>query len=132
MTHRTLRRDGIRQPQYVKKQEFRPYTIKTEHGRAITNQATTVKEARPVGRSNMRLPTTSNGLLALPSLQLVLSHPAETQVAGQIMSAAALLASNRRPSDSDIDAAMPGNIWRCVAYVPIRESIKHAAGAGGD
>jgi len=46
---------------------------------------------------------------------------------GQIMSAAALLASNPRPSDSDIDAAMSGNICRCGTYVRIREAIKHAA-----
>src|SRR5262245_22737599 len=45
---------------------------------------------------------------------------------GQIMSATALLASNPRPSDSDIDAAMSGNICRCGTYVRIREAIKHA------
>jgi isoquinoline 1-oxidoreductase alpha subunit len=47
---------------------------------------------------------------------------------GQIMSASALLASNPRPSDSDIDAAMSGNICRCGTYVRIREAIKRAAG----
>ena len=46
---------------------------------------------------------------------------------GQIMSAAALLASNPRPNDSDIDAAMSGNICRCGTYVRIRDAIKHAA-----
>ncbi|HWU73990.1 MAG TPA: (2Fe-2S)-binding protein [Sphingomonas sp.] len=46
---------------------------------------------------------------------------------GQIMSAAALLASNPAPDDSDIDAAMAGNICRCGTYVRIREGIKHAA-----
>jgi isoquinoline 1-oxidoreductase subunit alpha len=46
---------------------------------------------------------------------------------GQIMSAAALLASNPRPSDSDIDDAMSGNICRCGTYVRIREAIKLAA-----
>jgi isoquinoline 1-oxidoreductase subunit alpha len=46
---------------------------------------------------------------------------------GQIMSAAALLASNPHPNDSDIDAAMSGNICRCGTYVRIREAIKHAA-----
>ena len=46
---------------------------------------------------------------------------------GQIMSAAALLASNPHPSDSDIDNAMSGNICRCGTYVRIREAIKHAA-----
>ena len=46
---------------------------------------------------------------------------------GQIMSAAALLASNQNPSDADIDAAMSGNICRCGTYVRIREAIKQAA-----
>ncbi len=48
---------------------------------------------------------------------------------GQIMSATALLASNRNPSDADIDAAMSGNICRCGTYVRIRDGIKHAARA---
>jgi isoquinoline 1-oxidoreductase subunit alpha len=46
---------------------------------------------------------------------------------GQIMSAAALLASNPHPTDSDIDDAMSGNICRCGTYVRIREAIKQAA-----
>jgi isoquinoline 1-oxidoreductase subunit alpha len=46
---------------------------------------------------------------------------------GQIMSAAALLAKNPHPDDSDIDAAMAGNICRCGTYVRIREAIKRAA-----
>ena len=46
---------------------------------------------------------------------------------GQIMSAAALLASNSHPTDSDIDDAMSGNICRCGTYVRIRDAIKQAA-----
>ncbi len=46
---------------------------------------------------------------------------------GQIMSAAALLASNPKPSDVDIDTAMSGNICRCGTYPRIRAAIKHAA-----
>jgi len=46
---------------------------------------------------------------------------------GQIMSAVALLKSNRRPSDSDIDAAMAGNACRCATYVRIRAAIHEAA-----
>src|SRR6201988_4385584 len=49
---------------------------------------------------------------------------------GQIMSAAALLANTPNPDDSDIDAAMAGNICRCGTYVRIRDAIKHAAGDG--
>ncbi len=47
---------------------------------------------------------------------------------GQIMSAAALLATNRRPTDQDIDRAMSGNICRCGTYQRIRRAIKRAAG----
>jgi isoquinoline 1-oxidoreductase alpha subunit len=50
---------------------------------------------------------------------------------GQIMSASALLASNPRPTDSDIDDAMSGNICRCGTYVRIREAIKQAAQSTG-
>jgi isoquinoline 1-oxidoreductase subunit alpha len=46
---------------------------------------------------------------------------------GQIMSAAALLAATPHPDDSDIDAAMSGNICRCGTYVRIRAAIKKAA-----
>ena len=47
---------------------------------------------------------------------------------GQIMSAAALLASERRrPTDADIDAAMAGNICRCGTYPRIRGAIHRAA-----
>lgn len=48
--------------------------------------------------------------------------------AGQIMSAAALLARNANPSDSDIDAAMAGNYCRCGTYQRIRKAIHVAAG----
>ena len=50
---------------------------------------------------------------------------------GQIMSAAALLAYNTTPSDTDIDQAMAGNICRCGTYVRIRDAIKHAAKSVG-
>lgn len=46
---------------------------------------------------------------------------------GQIMTAAALLKRNPNPTDSDIDAAMQGNICRCGTYPRIRKAIKKAA-----
>jgi isoquinoline 1-oxidoreductase subunit alpha len=46
---------------------------------------------------------------------------------GQIMSAAALLASNPSPNDEDISLAMSGNICRCGTYLRIRDAIKSAA-----
>ncbi len=48
---------------------------------------------------------------------------------GQIMSATALLKSNKKPSDADIDAAMSGNICRCGTYQRIRSAIKAASAA---
>jgi isoquinoline 1-oxidoreductase alpha subunit len=47
---------------------------------------------------------------------------------GQIMSATALLSSNPKPTDSDIDEAMSGNICRCATYTRIRAAIKRASG----
>ena len=46
--------------------------------------------------------------------------------AGQMMSAASLLASNASPSDEDIDSAMQGNICRCGTYPRIKKAIKQA------
>lgn len=46
---------------------------------------------------------------------------------GQIMSAAALLAKNAKPTDADIDTAMTGNICRCGTYPRIRKAIHRAA-----
>jgi len=46
---------------------------------------------------------------------------------GQVMSATALLKSNAKPTDADIDGAMAGNICRCGTYVRIRAAIKDAA-----
>lgn len=46
---------------------------------------------------------------------------------GQMMSATSLLASNPKPSDADIDAAMRGNLCRCATYVRIRAAIHRAS-----
>src|SRR5690349_7780224 len=50
--------------------------------------------------------------------------------AGQLMSAAALLASKPKPTDADIDSAMSGNVCRCGTYLRIREAIHLAANGG--
>jgi isoquinoline 1-oxidoreductase alpha subunit len=47
--------------------------------------------------------------------------------AGQIMTAAALLAKNPAPSDDEIDASMAGNLCRCGTYPRIRAAIRKAA-----
>ena len=49
---------------------------------------------------------------------------------GQIMQAAALLKDKPHPTDAEIDAAMGGNLCRCMAYVRIRKAIKLAASKG--
>ena len=46
---------------------------------------------------------------------------------GQIMSAVALLVTNERPTDADIDTAMSGNVCRCGTYGAIRRAIHRAA-----
>jgi isoquinoline 1-oxidoreductase alpha subunit len=43
------------------------------------------------------------------------------------MTASALLAKKRKPTDADIDAAMAGNVCRCATYVRIRAAIHEAA-----
>jgi isoquinoline 1-oxidoreductase subunit alpha len=50
--------------------------------------------------------------------------------AGQIMSAAALLEHTPHPTDSDIDAAMSGNLCRCGTYSRIRQAVHQASLAG--
>jgi isoquinoline 1-oxidoreductase alpha subunit len=48
--------------------------------------------------------------------------------AGQIMTAAALLAENPKPTDDDIDHSLAGNICRCGTYLRIRAAVRKAAG----
>ncbi|MSR01573.1 MAG: (2Fe-2S)-binding protein [Gemmatimonadetes bacterium] len=52
--------------------------------------------------------------------------------AGQIMTAAALLATKPKPTDADIDQAMNGNLCRCATYLRIRKAIHRAAGTAAD
>ena len=49
---------------------------------------------------------------------------------GQIMQAAALLKANPKPSDAEIEAAMTGNLCRCMAYIRIKKAIKAASAKG--
>jgi isoquinoline 1-oxidoreductase alpha subunit len=51
--------------------------------------------------------------------------------AGQIMSAAALLAKKPKPTDADIDSAMNGNLCRCGTYLRIRQAVHRAATLNG-
>ena len=52
--------------------------------------------------------------------------------AGQMMSAAALLSKNSKPTDKDIDTAMNGNLCRCGTYLRIRQAIHLAAKLGAN
>jgi isoquinoline 1-oxidoreductase alpha subunit len=79
--------------------------------------------------------STIEGMAADPVGRKVQAAWAELDVAqcgycqpGQIMSATALLRSNPKPTDADIDAAMSGNICRCATYNRIRAAIKRASG----
>ena len=88
----------------------------------------------PVGAIGGKAVTTIEGIGATPAGAKVQKAWLDLEViqcgycqSGQIMSAAALLAATPRPDDSDIDAAMAGNICRCGTYVRIREAIKRAA-----
>jgi isoquinoline 1-oxidoreductase alpha subunit len=88
----------------------------------------------PVAALNGRTVTTIEGVAASPAGAKVQKAWLDLEVvqcgycqSGQIMSATALLASTPNPDDSDINAAMSGNICRCGTYVRIREAIKLAA-----
>jgi isoquinoline 1-oxidoreductase alpha subunit len=92
----------------------------------------------PVGAVGDRAITTIEGVGATPVGAKVQKAWLDTEVvqcgycqSGQIMSAAALLAATPNPDDSDIDAAMSGNICRCGTYVRIRAAIKQAASDHG-
>jgi isoquinoline 1-oxidoreductase alpha subunit len=50
---------------------------------------------------------------------------------GQVMTAAALLARNPKPSDADIDNAMRGNLCRCGTYQSVRAAVHRAAALNG-
>jgi isoquinoline 1-oxidoreductase alpha subunit len=88
----------------------------------------------PVGSIGDRPITTIEAIAATPNGAKVQKAWLELEViqcgycqSGQIMSATALLDAIPRPDDSDIDAAMAGNICRCGTYVRVRQAIKQAA-----
>ena len=88
----------------------------------------------PVGSVGSRAVTTIEGVGATSEGAKIQKAWLDLEVvqcgycqSGQIMSATALLASTPKPDDSDINAAMAGNICRCGTYVRIRDAIKRAA-----
>jgi isoquinoline 1-oxidoreductase alpha subunit len=94
--------------------------VRRADGKAVT----TIEGLSPDGRHPLQQAWTELGVPQCGYCQ-----------AGQIMTAAALIAVNPAPSDDDIDRSMAGNICRCGTYTRIRAAIKKAAGvpqAGGD
>jgi len=90
---------------------------------------------RPVGRVQGAEITTIEGLspdgkhpLQLAWQELDVPQCGYCQ-AGQLMTAAALLKRNPKPTAADIDNAMSGNICRCATYTRIRAAIQQAAGS---
>jgi isoquinoline 1-oxidoreductase alpha subunit len=88
----------------------------------------------PIGALDGVKITTIEGLEGLHPLQAAWVEADVPQCgycqSGQIMSAAALLATTPHPTDADIEAAMNGNICRCGCYQRIRAAIKVAATRG--
>ena len=88
----------------------------------------------PVRRAEGRSVTTIEGLSADGShpLQRAWVDMGVPQCgfcqAGQIMTAAALLAKKPKPTDTDIDQSLAGNLCRCGTYTRIRAAVKKAAG----
>jgi isoquinoline 1-oxidoreductase alpha subunit len=88
----------------------------------------------PIARAEGKRVTTIEGLHDHPLqrawIELAVPQCGYCQ-AGQIMSAAALLAANPSPGDDDIDRSMAGNLCRCGTYTRIRAAIHLAAKKGG-
>lgn len=86
----------------------------------------------PIARAEHRKVTTIEGLQHHP-LQQAWIDAGVPQCgfcqAGQILTAAALLEANPKPSDADIDHALAGNLCRCGTYLRIRTAVKKAGGA---
>ena len=92
----------------------------------------------PVSAAVGKKVTTIEGVGATPVGKKVQTAWAEIDVPqcgycqpGQIMTASALLASNPKPNDADIDNAMAGNICRCGTYPRIKAAVHKAAGTKG-
>lgn len=108
-------------------------------GKAHCGACTIHLNGKPIRSCSLPVSAAKGNITTIEGLSTDASHPlqrawVELDVpqcgycqAGQLMSAAALLAKNPHPTDADIDAAMSGNLCRCGTYTRIRKAIKLAA-----
>jgi isoquinoline 1-oxidoreductase alpha subunit len=98
-------------------------------------------DGKPVRSCQTRVSAVKGAITTIEGLSAEGTHPVQLAwqeidvpqcgycQAGQIMSAAALLAQKPKPTDEDIDQAMNGNLCRCATYLRIRQAIHKAAGS---
>ena len=110
-------------------------------GAGLCGACTVLVGSKPVRSCQIRIASVTAAVTTIEGLSADGSHPLQRAwmeldvpqcgycQAGQIMSAAALLAQTPKPTDADIDRAMSGNLCRCGTYTRIREAIHLAAGA---
>jgi isoquinoline 1-oxidoreductase subunit alpha len=107
----------------------------TVHVDGVATRSCTLPVSRAVGRQITTIEGLQSGSGSAATLHPVQQAWMELDVpqcgycqAGQIMTAAALLARRPNPSDDEILTAMNGNICRCGTYVRIRQAVRRAAG----
>jgi len=110
-------------------------------GAGLCGACTVLIDSKAVRSCQTRVSTVKSPITTIEGLSADGSHPLQQAwmeldvpqcgycQAGQIMSAAALLARTPKPTDADIDRAMSGNLCRCGTYTRIRQAIHKAAGS---
>ena len=136
----TLEIDGDRKLLWVLRTDLGLTGTKYGCGKALCGACTVLVEGQParscqVPLSSIKLGTDVTTIEGLNTREARALQAAWEKLdvpqcgycqSGQIMSAAALLAKNRHPSDADIDNAMAGNLCRCATYARIRAAIRDA------
>ncbi len=126
---------------WVLREDLRLTGTKFSCGRGFCGACTVHLDGQPVRSCSLPVGAAEGkNVTTIEGLSSDASHPVQTAwiaenvpqcgycQSGQIMSAAALLADNPRPSDADIDIAMSGNLCRCGTYIRVRRAIHRAAG----
>jgi len=125
---------------WVLREELRLKGTRFGCGAALCGACTVLLDGLPVRSCQTPLSTAAgNSVTTIEGLAGDKGHPLQMAwishdvpqcgycQSGQLMSAAALLAKNKNPSDTEIDSAMSGNICRCGTYGRIKAAIKTAA-----